>query len=200
MCGTGAAQRFRVYQPQRLVRIHACRCRFCVNSQRHFRTEVSDAVPYATTTEWNRYQQFETSAVSVGGFSQWCSSCNKTTDPHSVYNAWLPDGTPVFGQPAAMWCASVPKHCSIIWSVSGNVAGDPTIIAGIHKTRGFATEQTVVMGFGPQRQASERRRIVLRVTCAPLQRKILRGRCLSQLMVLTTVRPCYCLRMRACVR
>ena len=52
----------------------------------------------------SRYQLFEKSAASIGGFSQWCSSCNKTTDPHAVYNAWLPDGTPVFGQPAALWC------------------------------------------------------------------------------------------------
>jgi hypothetical protein len=41
--------------------------------------------------------------AKVGGFSQWCSGCNHSTDPHYVYNDWLSDGTPVFLQPQAMW-------------------------------------------------------------------------------------------------
>ena len=48
----------------------------------------------------------------VGGFSQWCSGCNHTSDPHYVFNAWLADGTPVFAQPASLWYPGDKGFCN----------------------------------------------------------------------------------------
>ena len=48
----------------------------------------------------------------VGGFSQWCSGCNHTADPHYVFNAWLADGTPVFAQPASLWYPGDKGFCN----------------------------------------------------------------------------------------
>lgn len=141
----------------------------------------------------NRYQAFEESAASVGGFSQWCSSCNKTTDPHFVYNAWLSDGTPVFGQPAALWCVHT-RECARVRAQScsdhrlGKLKNHQFDAVGIHNKRGSATKRTAAMEFDPQPRASKHRLTALRGTCAPLHRIILSGRCLFLLMVLTTVR------------
>ena len=153
----------------------------------------------------NRYQLFEKSAASIGGFSQWCSSCNKTTDPHAVYNAWLPDGTPVFGQPAALWCVCARARACVCFDLFLHRARDSRwlttvdhIVTGIHRRRGSVTEQTVAMGFDRQPRASGRRLTALRGICAPSRRTILRGRCLSQLMALTIVRAPRC-RQRVCV-
>ena len=64
------------------------------------------------------YGLFE-KAAGIGGFSQWCSNCNKsnsTADPHYVFNDWLPDGTPVFLQPYSLWYTPHNPHVIILSS------------------------------------------------------------------------------------
>ena len=57
------------------------------------------------------YEAFE-KAAQIGGFSQWCSGCNGTSDPHYEYNDWLDNGTPVFLQPASLWYPSQKGFCN----------------------------------------------------------------------------------------
>lgn len=49
---------------------------------------------------------------AVGGFSQQPSTPIAAQQPHYVENAWLPDGTPVFLPPAALWYPSDKGFCN----------------------------------------------------------------------------------------
>ena len=49
---------------------------------------------------------------AVGGFSQQPSTPIAAENPHYVENTWLPDGTPVFLPPAALWYPSDKGFCN----------------------------------------------------------------------------------------
>ena len=83
------------------------------------------------------YAMFSKAAPNIGGFSQWCSGCNRSNSPYYVYNGWLTDGTPVFAQPSSLWC----KCCVLVVSLCTRLPSDYLDVQTQIK-KDFATKRT----------------------------------------------------------